>query len=148
MSDIRPRRRALRSIGAVLAGLLVVVVLSMASDLVMHASGVFPAPGQPMANALWLLATLYRTAYGIAGGYVAARLAPDRPMSHAVVLGIVGIALSLAGTVATWNEGPGFGPKWYPLSLVATALPSSWAGGRLLRAPSSGDAAGPSSAGN
>ncbi len=84
-----------------------------------------------MSNALWGLATAYRIVFGVLGGYVAARLAPDRPVRHAVILGFVGVVLSLAGAAATWNQGPGFGPKWYPLSLVAIALPSTWAGGLL-----------------
>jgi hypothetical protein len=84
-----------------------------------------------MADALFLLATAYRIVYGVAGGYLAARLAPDRPMQHALTLGVVGLAISIAGAVATWNAGPAFGPKWYPLALIALALPCAWAGGRL-----------------
>jgi hypothetical protein len=34
-------------------------------------------------------------------------------------------------TVATWDKGPEFGPKWYPLLLIALALPQSWLGARL-----------------
>ena len=84
-----------------------------------------------MGDALFVLATAYRTIYGVAGGYVAAWSAPDRPMVHAVALGVVGLALSLAGAVATWDRGPAFGPHWYPVALIALAMPSSWAGGRL-----------------
>ena len=126
------RRIRLRRIAAVLAGLLAVVVLSVATDAVLHATGVFPPPGQTMAGALFVLATAYRTLFGVAGGYIAARLAPDRPMTHALALGIVGLALSIAGAAATWNAGPAFGPKWYPLALIAIAVPSCWAGARLL----------------
>jgi len=79
------------------------------------------------------LATAYRTIYTVAGGYITARLAPDRPMAHVWALGIIGLFAAVAGTVATWNAGPEFGPKWYPLALVALALPSVWAGGRLAR---------------
>jgi multisubunit Na+/H+ antiporter MnhB subunit len=127
----RRPRRLWRSIGAVVAGLLVIVVLSTATDAVMHATGVFPPAGQPMSDTLWLLATAYRIVYGIAGCYIAARLAPDRPMQHALVLGVVGLILSIAGAAATWNRGPGFGPKWYPLAVIAIALPCAWMGGRL-----------------
>jgi hypothetical protein len=126
----RPRRRW-RSIGAVVAGLLAIVVLSTATDMVLHATGVFPPFGQPMAGALFLLATAYRIVYGVAGCYLAARLAPDRPMQHALALGVVGLVVSIAGAVATWNRGPEFGPKWYPLAVIAIALPCAWAGGRL-----------------
>ncbi len=131
MSEMHHPRRVVRRIGAVLAGVLAVIVLSIGTDVALHATGVFPPLGQPMVDALWLLATAYRTVYGVAGGYITARLAPDRPMQHALVLGVVGVALSTVGAVATWGRGPAFGPAWYPLSLVALAMPQCWAGGRL-----------------
>jgi len=126
----RPRRIG-RSISALLAGFLVVVILSLGTDIVLHAVGVYPRLGQPMNDALFLLATAYRTVYGVVGSYITARQAPDRPMEHALLGGAVGLALSTAGAVVTWNRGPAFGPHWYPLALVATAMPCAWAGGRL-----------------
>ncbi|HEY6546344.1 MAG TPA: hypothetical protein VI589_00500 [Vicinamibacteria bacterium] len=123
--------RTLRSIGAVLAGLLVVVLVSLGVDQVLHTTGVFPPWGEPMSDGLFLLAMAYRIVIAIAGTYVTARLAPQRPMKHALAGGLVGLVLSTAGAVATWNQGPAFGPRWYPLSLVATALPCAWVGGRL-----------------
>jgi hypothetical protein len=84
-----------------------------------------------MSDALFLLATVYRTVYAIAGSYVTARLAPYGPMQHALLGGVIGLVLSTVGAVATWNQGPEFGPHWYPLALIATALPCAWAGGRL-----------------
>ena len=76
---------------------------------------------------LFLLATLYRTVYGIAGSYVTARLAPSHPMGHAMALGFAGLAVSIGGAAAGWS----FGHHWYPLALVALALPTAWAGGQL-----------------
>jgi hypothetical protein len=131
MSEDRPPRSIGRGIGAVLAGMLAIVVLSIGTDLLMNATGVFPAIGQPLSDPLLLLATVYRTAYGIAGSYLAARLAPDRPMRYAMILGFIGLALSTLGAAATWNTGPAIGHQWYPLALVALALPSAWLGGRL-----------------
>jgi hypothetical protein len=84
-----------------------------------------------MSDRLFLLATAYRIVYAVAGSYIAARLAPDRPTQHALVLGVVGLALSIAGAVETWNAGPELGPRWYPLALIATALPCAWVGGKL-----------------
>jgi hypothetical protein len=115
----------------VLAGLLVVVIPSVATDAVLHATGVFPAVGEPMSDALFALATAYRIVYGVAGGYVAARVAPDRPMQHALALGGIGLLVSIVGAVATWGRGPAFGPVWYPLAIVAIAVPCAWAGGKL-----------------
>jgi len=131
MSETHLPRRIGRSIGAVLAGMLAVIVLSIGTDVVLHATGVFPPWGQPASDALLLLATAYRTVYGVAGGYIAARLAPDRPMTHALALGVVGLAVSILGAVVTWNKGPAFGPHWYPLALIVLAMPQAWAGGKL-----------------
>ena len=126
------RRIAFRRFGAVFAGLLVVVVTSTATDAVLHATGVFPPMGQPMPDSLFVLALAYRIIYAIAGGYVAARLAPERPMWHAFALGFVGVVLATAGTVATWDRGPEFGPHWYPVALIATSIPCSWVGGKVF----------------
>jgi hypothetical protein len=124
-------RRTFRSIAAVIAGMLAVIVLSIGTDAAMGALGVFPTLGAPMSDPMLLLATLYRTAYGVAGGYIAARLAPDRPMRHALILGTLGLIVSLVGVVATWNKEPAIGHEWYPLALVVLALPPAWLGGKL-----------------
>jgi hypothetical protein len=78
-----------------------------------------------------LLATAYRVVYGIAASYITARLAPNRPMLHALVGGVLGFIVSIVGAVATWNGGPAFGPHWYPIALIVTALPCAWVGGKL-----------------
>jgi hypothetical protein len=121
----------LRRAGAVLAGALAGIVLSLGTDALLHAIGVFPPLGQPAPGGPLLAASAYRAVYGIAGAYLTARLAPDRPMRHALVLGVLGLAASALGAAVTWNAGPAFGPHWYPLSLIVTALPCAWAGGKL-----------------
>jgi peptidoglycan/LPS O-acetylase OafA/YrhL len=126
-------RKILRRIGAVLGGLVLVVILDTAIDVVMHATGIYPRWFQPMRTALWLVAIGYRMIDGTIGGYVAARLAPDQPVAHALALGSIGFVLSIAGVLATLNKGPEFGPKWYPLALVVVSLPCALLGG-LLRA--------------
>ncbi|HZH04003.1 MAG TPA: hypothetical protein VEY30_09475 [Myxococcaceae bacterium] len=125
-------RHTLRSVGAVLAGLVSLAAISTLTDALLHATGVFSPYGQPMASALFLLPTAYRFLYGIGAGYLTARLAPDRPVRHALILGGIGVAISLAGAIATWNAGPEFGPKWYALAVIAIALPTTWLGARLF----------------
>jgi peptidoglycan/LPS O-acetylase OafA/YrhL len=100
---------------------------------VLHAVAVFPPWGQSLVgyDSALLLATAYRTVFGVLGAYVAARLAPDRPMHHALWLGAIGLLASIVGAAVTWNKGPAFGPHWYPLALVVLALPQSWLGGKL-----------------
>ena len=120
-----------RSILAVVAGAVTGIVLSLGTDMLLRAAGIFSPIGQPMSNSLFLLATVYRTIYGVLGSYVTARLAPNRPMAHALVLGAIGLAVSILGVVVTWDQGPEFGPKWYPLALVVLCMPQSWLGGKL-----------------
>ncbi len=142
MSETNPPRRIGRSIGAVLAGMVVGIILTLATDIVLHAIHVFPPWGASMAGfeGALLLATAYRAVYGVMGSYIIARLAPDRPMLHALVGGFIGLAVSIVGAAVTWNKGPAFGPHWYPLALIVLAMPQAWAGGKLyemqLRAPS------------
>ncbi|HJZ80900.1 MAG TPA: hypothetical protein VKD91_11160 [Pyrinomonadaceae bacterium] len=124
-------RRILRRIGAVLAGMLTVLILDITLDVIMHATGIYPPWLQPMASSLFLLATAYRMIDGTIGGYVTAWLAPDRPVAHALVLGGIGFLLSTMGAIATWNKGPAFGPHWYPLALTAISVPCACLGGWL-----------------
>ena len=133
IGETHPPRRFGRSIGALLAGMVVGIILTLGTDIVLHAIGVFPPWGQSMVgfDGPLLLATLYRTIYGVAGSYIIARLAPDRPMQHALVGGFVGLVVSIVGAAVTWNKGPAFGPHWYPLALVVLAMPQDWAGGKL-----------------
>ena len=127
----QPSRRILRRVSAVFAGLVLIVILDSGLDVIMHATGVFPAWFQPMGTGLWLLAITYRAIDSIAGSYLTARLAPDKPLAHALVLGLIGVALSTVGALATWSKGPEYGPKWYPIALAVMALPCAWIGGRL-----------------
>ena len=49
MSETHAPRRLGRSIGAVLAGIVAGVILSLGTDMLLHVAGVFPALGQPMS---------------------------------------------------------------------------------------------------
>lgn len=120
----------LRSIGAVLAGLVAVVLLSTLTDEIMHATGIIPRG--PMWNpAHNALAFGYRCVIGIVGGYLTARLAPRNAMTHVVILGAIGTALATLGVFAT--AGLNWGPRWYPIALAVSALPTCWLGGWLQR---------------
>jgi hypothetical protein len=118
-----------QSIWAVVAGVLVIVVVSTLVDIVFHALGVFPPMDQPINDSLALLATSYRVVISIGGAWLTARLAPDKPMKHAMILGVVGTVLGLVGVAATWNKG--LGPRWYPIALAVLAIPQCWVGGKL-----------------
>jgi len=118
-----------RSVGAVVAGFICTALLSVGTDAFMHARGIFPPTGVAMSDGLFLLATAYRLVFTVLGGYMTAGLAPRSPMTHVLILGAIGVLAATAGAVATWNAGPEFGPHWYPVLLVVTALPCVWVGG-------------------
>jgi len=130
MSEANPTS-LLRSIGAVLAGVVTVIVLSLVTDIVLHATGIYPPWFQPMADSLWVLAVAYRVVYGIAGSYLTARIVRDRLLMHAMIVGVIGFALSIAGVAANWNKGPAYGPRWFAIALILTTLPCAWIGGKL-----------------
>ena len=116
-----------KSVWAVVAGVLVIIVVTTLVDVLLHLLKVYPGWDQPLNNGLAVLATAYRIVISVAGAYLTARLAPARPLRHAMILGYVGTVLGLLGVAATW--GKGMGPTWYPIALAVLAVPQCWLGG-------------------
>src|SRR5678815_1191954 len=103
----------LKSIGAVLAGLIFIVISHTAVDKILEGLGIFPHPDQGL-HVTWmlLLALAYRTVLSIVGCYITGVLAPSRPMLHALILGFIGLVV---GTIAAITVMPmGLSPAWYP----------------------------------
>jgi hypothetical protein len=123
-------REIFKSIGAILAGFITVFVLSVVTDLILETIGFFPPATQPEAYTWWMLliALIYRSIYSVAGFYLTARLAPNHPMRHAIILGIIGTLFATLGAIANWN----LSANWYPVLLVLVTLPCAWLGGRLV----------------
>jgi uncharacterized BrkB/YihY/UPF0761 family membrane protein len=122
-------KNTFKSIWAILAGFITVFVLSVLTDLVLEKLGIFPPQTQPEAYTWWMLliALIYRSIYSVAGFYLAGMLAPNRPMRHAIILGIIGTVFATLGAIANWN----LSANWYPILLVLVTLPCAWLGGRL-----------------
>lgn len=123
--------KILRSIGAVVAGFVAVFVLAILTDAVMMGLHVFPAPDHPelYTDFQYLIITFYTGVYSAAGAYLTARLAPSKPLTHALVLGVLGTLASTAGGVAMWSKAAGH--EWYPIALIVIAIPTCWFGGWL-----------------
>jgi len=124
-----PSRQLGRSILALLAGFAVAVVLSLLADVILHAIHYYPPMGQPPTSPELVVSTLYRTLFGILSAWVTARLAPYKPLGHALLGGAIGAILALGGAIATWKMN--LGAHWYPIALVVLALPTAWIGGKL-----------------
>jgi hypothetical protein len=85
-----------------------------------------------VGTGLILFVILYRAIFSILGCYLTARLAPQNPMKHALILGGIGVILSSMGAIVTADMN--LGPAWYAWSLVLIALPMAWLGGRVFLA--------------
>jgi hypothetical protein len=120
----------LKGIGAILAGMIFIVVSHTGTDYVLETLGIFPQRSEGL-HITWMVvtATIYRSIFTVAGGYITAALAPNPPMRYVMILGIIGLAL---GTIAAIVTIPmGLGPAWYPIALAVLALPCVWLGGKL-----------------
>src|SRR4029450_207006 len=71
-----------KSIWAIAAGVIFIIVVSTLADALFHAIGVYPAWNEPIDDKLALLATSYRTVISVAGAWLTARLAPSKPMEQ------------------------------------------------------------------
>jgi hypothetical protein len=121
-----------RSIGAVVAGSLVVVILSLGTDEILHLIHVYPPWGQPMYEpGLNALALGYRMVYAVLGNLLIYRLAPWRPMKHVWIAAGVGFVLSTLGAVAAVQHN--LGPLWYPVALAFSAFPCAWVTGPIAQ---------------
>jgi len=125
----RPRR-TLQSVGALSAGFVVNVVLTLATDAALRAIAVLPAIGVPMNDTQSLIAAAYRNLFAIFTSYLVARLAPHHPLAHALLGGAIGFALCIVGAFVTWNQD--LGPHWYSVVLLVLAMPTAWAGGKIF----------------
>lgn len=122
------KNETLKSIGAVMAGFATLVILSIATDAVLEKAGIMKT--DPFNdNPVWLIALVagYRTIFSTFGCYLTARMAPNKPMKHAMILGAIGVVLTTIGMIAMWDVPP----HWYPISLVILTLPAAWLGGKL-----------------
>lgn len=118
-----------RSIAAILAGFVFIVALSLATDAFIRS--VWPAgidaAGRAAGIGLLWLSLAYVGVFAIAGSYLTARLAPNRPLRHAMILGALGLLFSVLGTVVSWD----FAPVWYHVVALVLVLPYAWVGGTL-----------------
>lgn len=118
-----------RSVIAIVVGFLVIGVLAFGTDVIVRGAApeVF-APDGRVDSVPWLLfMQLYVFVYAVFGCWLAARLAPNRPMRHALILGLLGLAFNIAGSAAQWDKMP----AWYHLMALALVMPAAWVGGRI-----------------
>jgi hypothetical protein len=135
-----------RSVLAIVAGFVVIAVLALGTDMVLRAArpDIMDANGR-VDSAPWLVAILtYVFVYAVFGCWLAARLAPNGPMRHAMILGLLGLAFNVMGTIANWNTAP----AWFHVVALALVLPAAWLGGWLRERQLAGGSASAYAAGS
>ena len=123
----------LRSTGAIVTGMVAVVVLSLGTDFGLRLAGLFPAEDEPMVEpALNLLALGYRCLYNVVGAYIVLMLASENRLRLLWIFTLIGFTLAAVGAVVTIPMK--CGPSWYPILLAVSPFPCSWFGWKLYRA--------------
>jgi hypothetical protein len=122
--------KVLKSIGAVLAGLVFIIFTHTLTDTILEGAGIFPPADQGL-HVTWMLifALFYRIILSIIGCFITAKLAPSNPMKHALILGLIGVFASTAGAVFALRMD--LADTWYPIALVLVSIPCAWLGGRM-----------------
>jgi len=131
MGETQPQGSLGRSIFCIFVGFVVVIAITLITDVILHKIHFYPPLGEYTSGSVLVWATIYRTIYGVFGSYITARLAPNRPMMHALIGGAIGTLLATAGAIATWNHVPPLGPHWYSIALIVGALPTAWLGAKI-----------------
>jgi hypothetical protein len=118
-----------RSFKAVFSGFVLIALLSIGTDVALQKAlpSLFDANGSTSSATILLLTIAYVGLYATLGCYLAARMAPAHPMRHALILGLLGLAFNIAGTVVTWNSYP----TWYHVVSLLLVMAWAWLGGRM-----------------
>lgn len=118
-----------RSIGAIVLGFILIGALSVGADALLRSlvPGAFDAAGRVESVPVLLLMQAYVAVFAITGCYLTARLAPSHPMRHALILGALGLAFNIVGSITLWDTVP----AWYHVVALALVMPFAWIGGRL-----------------
>lgn len=119
----------LRSVASVVAGFVFIGALAAGADALLRsfAPTAFDAAGRVDTVAILVFMQLYVGVFAVAGCYLAARLAPSRPMLHALVLGALGLLFNIVGSIALWDTAP----AWYHITALLLVMPYAWLGGYI-----------------
>lgn len=122
----------LKGIGAVLLGLIFIVVTHIGTDTILESLRIFPPPDKGF-HVIWMLVTasIYRSIFTIGGGYVTAWAAPTPKMRYVIILAAIGLVAGIGGVVFAISQG--FTDTWYPVYLAVSGPVFVWIGGKLRK---------------
>lgn len=119
--------KVLKSIGAVLAWFILIFALTPVTDILVQKAGFMtlePVDANP--RRVFVVVILYRCIYYAAWGYLTARLAPSKPMGHALIVWVIVFILTGIWTIMYW----GVWPARYPVLVTLTSIPAVYLGAK------------------
>lgn len=127
---MKKKRNIFKSIGVIILGFAISEILSVLTDFLLESIGVLPDPEEGLfGTANILIALSYRMNYTIFTGFIVAKLSPNKPMLHAMILGGIGTALTLLSL-----SDPDIAAKselWFVYTLAALTIPCLWLGVKI-----------------
>ncbi|MBA3680884.1 MAG: hypothetical protein H0W73_06915 [Bacteroidetes bacterium] len=118
-----------KSIGAILTGFILAAFLSIATDMILNLTNIVNMESFKDNSAIIILfVIIYRFIYNVMGCYLTSKLAPNKPMKHALIIGVIGTVFALLGSIAMWDKAV----AWYNISVILISLPSAWVGAKLF----------------
>lgn len=124
------KRNIFKSIGVILLGFVINALLSIITDFLLESIGVLPDPSKGLFDT-WaiVLVLFYRGIYAVFTGFIVAMLAPGNAMLHAMILGVIGTAITLMAV-----SDPAFAekaPLYFGYTLAAITIPCLWLGVKI-----------------
>jgi hypothetical protein len=111
-----------------LPAILINFILATAIDMALHAAGIYPPYGEPMMdNGLMAIAFSYRAVITIFAAYITAMIAKEKAKTAIYFTGILGTILWSIGAIVGWD----FGPAWYHIIGIVSALPLAIVGWKI-----------------
>jgi hypothetical protein len=118
----------LRSIPAVAAGSVVWMVIALGLDFLLIS--MFPhwadSRGRVESVPVLFLMLSYSTGTEVLAGYITGWIARRREVMHALVLGLLQLAMGIVATIKMWETAP----AWWHVAILALVVPATVAGGR------------------
>lgn len=118
-----------KSIGAILAGFILAAILSIGTDVLLNTINIMNMESFKDNSAIIvLIVIIYRFIYNVIGCYLTSKLAPNKPMKHALIIGVIRTVFALLGSITMWDKAV----AWYNISVILISLPSAWIGAKLF----------------
>ncbi len=119
----------LKSTGAIISGFALGAILSVGTDILLDRLGIISMENfKQNSTTIILMIITYRFIFNVAGCYLTAKLAPNNPMKHCIIIGAIGTILSITASFAMWDKAVPF----YNIAVIIISLPSAWLGGKLF----------------